>query len=97
MVLADAVKGCDVGVIERSRRLRFPDQASFDFLFAEHLAGEELQCDDAFEIEVFGFPDLAHRALAELLEDLIVADRAPRHNAQIVLWRLAVGNKRSLE
>ncbi len=92
--LVDAKDLADAGVVQRGSRLGFPDQAGLDLLFAKRLAEEELESNGTLEVEILGLPDLAHRSLAELLEDLIVADRAPRHDAQIVLRRLGSENKR---
>jgi len=53
-------------------------------LLLDGLGREELQSDGATEPGVFGFPDLAHAALAQALEDLVVADRLSDHDGSIL-------------
>ena len=71
-------------MVERGCCLGFPNQASFDFFFAKHLAGEELQRDSPFEVKILSLPDLAHATLAKLFEDSIVADGLRYGTAAIV-------------
>ena len=71
-------------VRQAGRGLGLTLEALVDFRIGDQVRGQKLQRDPAFKLRVLGEPDLAHAALAELLEDLIVADRSPNQYASIL-------------
>jgi hypothetical protein len=70
----DAEDLADVGVIERSSRLCFAQQAGFDLLLVERFAREELERYDSAEPSVLSLVDDTHTTLAELSDHTVVAD-----------------------
>jgi hypothetical protein len=60
--------------MERRRRFRFTQKARFGFRIVQQVRRQKLQCDGPLELRVLGLIDDPHTALAELLDDLVVAD-----------------------
>ena len=76
VLLAEVEDGDDVRVGELARGLRLEHEAPLVLLAALDLVAEAdgLQRDDAVERRVLGLVDDAHRAAAELAEDLVAPD-----------------------
>ena len=52
----------------------FAQEVLLRFIITQHMLDQELQRDRPFELGLFGLIDDAHAALAELLDDLVMAD-----------------------
>ena len=53
-------------------------------LVFENVGAKEFQCDKTLQLGFFGLVDDTHPALAELGQDLVVANGGADHNTQIV-------------
>ena len=85
LVLADFVKGADVGMIEGGRGAGFALEAFQGHAVAGHLLRKEFEGDFAAEFQVFGTIDDAHAATAEFLHDAVVGDGfTGRHRCSIM-------------
>src|SRR5262249_53825469 len=86
--LSDVVDGDDIGVVERAERARL----LLEPLAADHVAGnvsgQDLDGDGAVEAAVLRAPDLSHAALAELLENVIIAESAAGHGVLLYASRV---------
>ena len=78
-VLPDVVDGADVRVIQRGRGARLAPESLQCVRSRGSAIGQELEGDGPPEARVLGAVDDAHAAAAELLEDVIVRDRAADH------------------
>ena len=52
----------------------FAQEVLLRFIITQHMLDQELQRDRPFELGLFGLIDDTHAALAELLDDLVMAD-----------------------
>src|SRR5436309_722036 len=68
-VLIDVVDGADVRMVERGSSLRLSPEAFQGLMILRQGFWQELQCDEAMELGVFGLVDHAHAAATELLKD----------------------------
>ena len=82
----DVVDGDDVGVIEGGGGLGFLHEAAAAVGIAGVIGAEDFEGDDAIELEVFGFIDLAYAAGANFLQDLILASNRGLHCFQSIAW-----------
>jgi hypothetical protein len=73
------VDGDDVRVVEQRRRLRLALEALQGLVPGRDVRVERLERDEAVEDRVPGLVDLAHRAAAELADDLVLADPLAVH------------------
>ena len=80
----------DVGVVERGRGLGFAPEAGLDVGVAEQMSSEKLQGDRPFEIDVLGFVDDTHPALAEFFEDLVTGDGFADHGPTGEAWTIVL-------
>ena len=85
--LIDFMNGADVGVIKRRGGLGLKVESLFDLGIAQQVIGQELQGDESVELRALGFVDRTHAALAELLEDLVVANNLAKDAGPILPWR----------
>jgi len=76
-VRADVVQCDDVGMLEDRSGARFLHEAAAAVV-GEHAGREGFERDEPAKPRVFGFPDRAHPALADFLEDLVVAEMLAR-------------------
>jgi hypothetical protein len=80
-VLADVVKGADIGMIEGGSSLCFALKAAQGLRVADDLVRQKLQSDETVKASVFRFVDYTHPAAAELLDDAVVRDGLAHHCA----------------
>ena len=73
-LLADVVNGADVGMVESGGGLGFALEAAESLRVSGDLVGQELQGDEAAELNVLGLVDDTHAAAAEFLDDAVVRD-----------------------
>ena len=71
-VLADPVDHGDVGVAESCRGLGLALETEAAFLVVGQLGWQDLERDVAVQFGVEGFPDDAHAAFADLLDQSVV-------------------------
>jgi hypothetical protein len=74
---ADVVNGDDIGMIQRRARARFLFKASAAGGVTGDVCRQDFYRDRAVQTFVTRTPDLAHAALAQLVEDLIIIRRLP--------------------
>ena len=79
VLLPEVVHGDDVRVVEERRRLRLALEALQGLVAGGDPGAERLQGHEAVEDRVPGLVDLAHRAAAELADDLVLADPLALH------------------
>ena len=72
--LVDLINRANVRVMQRRRGLGRAEEAFLPFVIEEQVIGEELERDAGLQGRAFGLVDHAHAALAELLDDAVVAD-----------------------
>ena len=72
--VADVVNRDDVRVVQRRRRPGFADEAGQAVLIVGRGGGQHLQRHATAETDVLSEVDLAHSALAEGTDDLVVAE-----------------------
>jgi hypothetical protein len=77
----DFVDGDDVRMVQRGGRLRFLDEAAPLVVGRSAVGGQEFQRRGPVQQDIAGLVHQAHPALAELFEDLVMADRRPGHGA----------------
>ncbi len=80
LLLAEVVHGDDVRVVEEGGRLGLALEALEGLVAGRRAHGERLQGDEAVEDGVLGLVDLAHRAVAELTDDPVLADALAVHS-----------------
>jgi hypothetical protein len=73
------MNGADVGKVERRCRHGLALKAKQHMRVVGNIFGQELQCDKAAQLQVFGFVHHAHAAPAELLGDAVVRDGLADH------------------
>ena len=78
-VLLQAVNGGDVRVIQRSQQMTFALEASHALGVGGDLGPEDLDRDLAVQARVVGPIDHAHPALADLLDDPVMAEGFSYH------------------
>ncbi len=79
ITLLDRVQDDDIGMVERSDRLRLALEALAPIRVVGQLSWENLQGHLAMELVVHRRVDLTHASFAELGEDLVVVDAATDH------------------
>src|SRR6185295_6594248 len=79
IVVADLVDFADERMIEAGGRLRFACQPPAGAFVGRLGRRQEFQCGLAIEREILREVDLAHAALPDAREDLIVRDLGPDH------------------
>ena len=79
VLLPEVVHGDDVRVVEKRRRLRLALEALQGLVAGGDPGGERLQGHEPVEDRVLGLVDLAHRAAAELADDLVLSDPLELH------------------
>ncbi len=71
-------------MLKRRRGLRLAQEALLGLGVVQQVRRQELQRHRALERRVLGLVHLAHAALAQLLDDAVVADRLADHNRTIL-------------
>ena len=71
---AEVVDRDDVGVLNRAGSARFAEEALLHVVRLPEARAQQLQCDVASQHRVVGLPHDAHRALAEQLMQLVLAE-----------------------
>ena len=79
VVLPDFVDAADEGMVESCGRLGFAEKALAGGLVAFQELGKELDGNLAVERRVLGKENLAHPALAELVDNAVVREGPPDH------------------
>src|SRR5262249_22532149 len=79
LLLAEVVHGDDVGVVQARRRLRLAEEALAGLAFRAGAPGDRLDRHQTVQERVVRLEDLAHRALADLADDLVFADLLEVH------------------
>ena len=90
---ADVEDSQDMGMIERARRLRLAGEPVQPLLVSRERRGQDLHRDIAVEAGIARAIDLAHPALAQLLEDSIGTEGLTGHDGadDIAPWRGRAG------
>ena len=83
-ILVDLVDRTDVGVMQSGGGLSLPKEPLLGLFVVQQMRGQELEGHIALELLVLGSIHNTHAALAELLDDAVVADRPADHDAQIL-------------
>jgi hypothetical protein len=71
-ILADLVDGTDMGMVQSGGGARLTLKAFQSLAVLGKVFGEELQGDEAAELEVLGLINHTHTAATELLEDVVM-------------------------
>jgi len=79
-MVANLVDRRDVGMIERTRGARLPQEAGRRVAVTHRSRRQELQRDAALECGVFGQVNRAHAASAEMADDSVVGDEGAHHD-----------------
>ena len=96
VLLPQVEDGDDVGMVEARRGLGLTQEALAGIALCGGAARDRLDRDEAVEQGIVGLEDLAHRALADLADDLVFADLLEVHRARPAgpggsAWRLRRG------
>jgi len=81
ILIADIVDGTDVGMIESGGGLGLTSKSRQRLRIPGDFVRQELERDETVQSRVFGFVDHAHAALAELFENLEIANLGSDHDA----------------
>jgi hypothetical protein len=81
--LLEAEEGRDVGVVQRSEKVRLPIEPRDLLSIAREELGQELQRHVSSERRIPSPVDGSHAAFAELLDDLVVAEPSPDHQRDL--------------
>ncbi len=83
----DLMDWADAGVVQSGGGLGFTQKALLRLLVIQQMSGKKLEGDGAFKFGVLGLVNHAHAALAEFVEDLVVADALANHDRLILPLR----------
>jgi hypothetical protein len=79
ILLADVVKGADVGMVERRGGTSLAAKAFQRLRVAGNIVGKELKGDEAAQAGVFGLVYYTHATAADFLDDAVVRDHLVDH------------------
>src|SRR5207244_6018781 len=82
LLLPQVEDGDDVGMVEARRGLGLTQEALVRVALRGGAARDGLDRDEAVEQRVVGLEHLAHRAVADLADDLVLADLLEVHRAR---------------
>ena len=85
VLAGDVVDGNYVGMVKGAGGLGFLDEAALAVGVGDAVGGEDLEGDQAVEPRVAGLVDDTHAALAQLLEDGVVAEGLAGHGVRCAI------------
>src|ERR1017187_2519396 len=77
-------------MVQRRGRLRLPLKAAERLRVASNFSGQELESDEAVQLDVFCFVDHAHTAAAEFFNNAVVRESLADHSGRILVGRITV-------
>src|SRR5882672_7437266 len=79
VLLVNLVNGADVGMVQRGGSLGFALEAAECLRIFGNVVGQELEGNEAAELQVLSLVDHTHASAAELLNDAVVRDGLADH------------------
>jgi hypothetical protein len=89
--LCDLVDGADIGMVQRGGCSRFTAKPLCCLRVVDELIGKEFEGNEATELEILSFVDLAHTSTAHLFQDSIVRDGLAYQKQTAPPWRKILG------
>src|SRR5271155_4263580 len=93
VLIVNLMNGADVRMIERRSGPGFALKTAESLRVLRAVVRQELESNQAPELDVFSFVDHPHSATAKSFDDAIVRDGLPEHQGQILRRRIGQVNE----